>query len=282
MVYFKLFRIKHLIKNGLIFFPLIFSLSLFNLSALFYVSVGFIGFSFLTSCVYVLNDLKDKQEDEKHPTKKYRPIACGKISPTQAHIFIVLLFLGANVLISGLAIMLNNFWIFAFFLLYFLNNLLYTYRLKQFPILDVFSIAIGFLLRVMFGAAIANVSVSPFLYLTVLAFAVYLGYGKRKGEYKNQHRRQVLNKYPIAFLEKSMTNCLSLTLVFYVLWALELGDNYLILKLTVPIILFILMRYNLVIEENSEADPIEVIYQDRPLLFSSGSYLFLLLFLLYF
>ena len=281
MVYLKLFRMKHYIKNILIFFPLIFSLNLFDLLLFLWTMLGFISFSLLTSSVYVMNDLKDKEEDRKHPTKKHRPIACGKVSAGQAVAWAIGLFVMAVVSTVALAVFRDNFFLLLFFLLYLINNLLYGYRLKQLPIFDVLSIAVGFLFRVMYGAAMIGVEVSPFLYLTVLFLAFYLGYGKRKGEYINQHQRQVLGKYQLSFLEKSMTSCLSLILVFYVMWALELGDNYTILKVTVPLVMFILMRYNLIIEGDSDGDPVEVIFKDKLLLWSGVSYVSVLLFLLY-
>jgi len=277
MTYVKLFRVKHYIKNVLIFFPLIFSLNLFEVSLFVDTLLGFMSFSLLASVVYMLNDIQDVEEDRRHPTKKNRPIASGAVAVGTAR-YLALLLLALSL---GLMSWLGSFRVLGWLLLYLLNNLLYTYKLKTLPILDVFSIAVGFLLRIVFGAAIIGVSVSPFLYLTVLALAFYMGYGKRRGEYHHKYQREVLSGYDFNFLEKSMTSCQVLAVVFYVMWSLQLRDDYAILMITAPLVLLILMRYSLMIETVTDGDPVEVIFKDKILLTSATLYGSVLLLLLY-
>ncbi|MCL1924513.1 MAG: UbiA prenyltransferase family protein [Defluviitaleaceae bacterium] len=281
MVYIKLFRVKHYIKNILILLPLFFSLNLFVPRLFIFSIFGFISFCLLTSTVYIINDIKDKEEDAKHPTKKYRPIASNKISTKKAFGLAIAAIILAFASTIYLSILINQFSPLMFAFLYFANNILYSNIFKKYTIFDILSIAFGFLLRVLYGAAIIYVEVSPFLYLTILSFSMYLGYGKRKGELRNKHIRQVLKKYSQNFLEKYMTIYLALTLVFYSVWALNIGENYLVLKITMPVVMFILMRYSIVIDGDSEGDPVEVIFKDKMLVFSSITYIAILAFLLY-
>ncbi len=281
MVYLKLLRVKHYMKNLLIFFPLIFSLNLFQSSLWGYSVIGFVFFSLLTSVVYMINDIKDKEDDSKHPTKKNRPIASGKVSIQTARFISLFLFLISMASLFALFSLQGNIGIVLFPTLYLINNFIYTYKIKQIPILDVLSIAVGFLFRVLFGSALIDVYVSPFLYLTILTLAFYMGYGKRRGEYHLPHKRKVLNHYPLAFLEKSMTMCVTLAIVFYVMWGLRLSDDYWVLMITTPLILLILMRYNFVIEGDSDGDPVEVMVKDKFLFTSIIFYGVSLIILLY-
>ena len=280
-MYLKLLRVKHYIKNLLIFFPLIFSLNVFEPLKFWATVLGFLAFSLLASVVYILNDVQDREEDKKHETKRHRPLATGAISVKKALLIATLMGLLAIAFTLLLWAVKERAEIFLFFLLYLVNNLLYTWRLKRIPLLDVGSIAAGFLLRVLFGAAIIGTTVSPFLYLTILTGAFYFGFGKRLGEYRQAAKRQVLKRYCASFLEKNMTLCLGLTLVFYGLWALQLGDDYLILKVTLPLILLMFMRYQLLIERGSDGDPIEVVWRDKWLVSSAFGYATILMGLLY-
>lgn len=281
MVYLKLLRVKHYLKNLLIFFPLLFSLNLFEPIKLLATVMGFISFSLLTSVVYIFNDIKDMEEDRNHLSKRNRPLASGAVSISKAVAIASFIGIFAVASLVLLWTVKGNWGIFLFFFLYLANNALYTCLLKQLPILDVGSIAVGFLLRVMFGASIISVSVSPFLYLTILMGALYFGFGKRLGEYRQAYKRQVLKRYEQGFLEKIMTLCLGLTVMFYCLWTLHLGDGYAILKATVPIILLLFMRYQLLIERGGDGDPIEAVWRDKWLMGSSMGYGALLVFLLY-
>ena len=157
--------------------------------------------------------------------------------------------------------------------LYFVLNLAYSFGAKNWPIVDVTILAFGFLLRVLFGGAVINVALSNWLYLTVLTFSFYMGLGKRRGEYIKTidgQTRAVLKRYNRDFLDKNMTICMGLTLVFYSLWAVDaattmrVGNDYLVW--TVPLVLVICMKYSLTIEGESDADPMEVLLSDKVLI----------------
>ena len=136
-----------------------------------------IRFCFIASCIYIVNDIRDVQNDKKHPTKKNRPIASGKTLIRNAIILFVLLFL-FTIIIN----LINHFSIKSIILLYgyFIINLGYSFGLKNVPLLDIIILVLGFLIRVLYGAYLIDINVSNWLYLTVMTISFYLGLGKRR------------------------------------------------------------------------------------------------------
>ena len=267
--YLKLIRIKHYLKNFLVFAPLLFSGNFFESNYLIKTTLAFIAFSFMASVVYVINDIRDVEKDRLHPIKKNRPIASGTVSKTEGIIlaiilFIVSVFINIFISISPLS--------YAILLGYLFMNIAYSYGLKNIPIIDILILSIGFLLRVFYGAIILNISVSNWLYLTILAISFYLGLGKRRNEIdRSKNSRKVLEQYNRAFLDKNMYMCLSLTIMFYSLWCVDPINasrfkelNYLLI--TVPLVILICMKYSLNIEGNSFGDPVDVVFSDKAML----------------
>ena len=137
--------------------------------------------------------------------------------------------------------------------------------MKNVAIVDIILLASGFILRVYYGAAIINVEVSDWLFLTILSASLFLGLGKRKKELMTSEKsRKVLQEYNEAFLDKFQYVMLGLTLVFYSLWVIEQDIKY--LTFTIPLIIVVFMRYCLIIEKSNEGDPTTIFYQDKPLI----------------
>ena len=263
----KLLRVKHYLKNLLVFFPIVFAGHLFDLYALFRTVGGFFAFSFTASIIYILNDINDVEADRRHPKKCKRPLASGAVSLKQAKILVAIMIVAAfflNYIIS------NQDWkIWGILLLYLCSNIVYSFGGKNIALLDVSILALGYVLRVYYGALIIQVSVSSWLYLTVLSMAFFLGFGKRRNELKFQGKdsRKVLREYPMEFLDKIMYLCLGLTITFYSLWCeaiSQLRGNQLIL-FSVPFMILICVRYSMDVEGNSDGDPIEVVISDKVL-----------------
>ena len=269
--YMKLMRIKHYLKNVLIFLPLVFSGELLDIHNLTNCIVGFIIFSFTSSIVYIINDIKDIENDKKHPIKKKRPLPLGTVSKEEAIILALVLGVIAitlSIFVIGyeriIAIML--------LLLYLAINVAYSFGLKKKPIVDIVILVAGFLIRVLYGAVITDIELSNWLYLTVISGAFYMGLGKRRNEILKQgdKSREVLKCYTKDFFDKNMYVCVALCIVFYSLWCvdpttlLKTGNNLLIW--TVPVIMIILMKYSLDIEGDSYGDPVDVIVNDKILL----------------
>ena len=268
--YIKLMRVKHYLKNFLIFLPLLFSGEFFNLNKLFLSFLGLISFCLLSSAVYCINDIKDLENDRQHPIKRNRPIASGKISKTSAIIFLIILFV-ISILIMIPIIKMSIFPL-IIELVYFVLNIAYSCGLKRIPIVDVVILVSGFVIRVLFGASITEIEISNWLYLTIMAGSFYLGFGKRRNEIIKQgdKSRDVLKKYNKEFLDKFMYVCLILAIVFYSLWCIDaatinrIGNNYMIW--TIPLLLIIFMKYSLNVESDSFGDPVDVILNDKVLI----------------
>lgn len=278
--YLKLIRVKHWIKNFLIFLPLIFSKNI-NIDNIKLVILGFISFSLASSAIYIINDIKDKEKDSKHPTKKNRPIASGAISVNNALLVMVILLLMTIGILIYLS--LDNYFISLYIIGYVLLNIMYSMKLKNIPLLDVTILALGFLIRVLYGGALINVEVSSWLFLTVLSISFYLGLGKRRNELKVQEKvgntRNVLKYYNKEFLDKNMYMCLCMTIIFYSLWCQDLNYEY--IMWTVPLVILICMKYSLNIESNSSGDPVEVVFKDKVLIVLGLVYALSLIIILY-
>ena len=262
----KLIRLKHSIKNILIFLPLFFSGLIFDLNLFTKTLFGFICFTMVASCIYIINDLNDYELDRKHPTKKKRPIASGRVSMERAAFYCVFIFLLANILIIVFKIpLVSAFLIYTYFIL----NLGYSFKLKNIPLVDIIILVSGFIIRIAFGATLLSIPISNWLLLTIIAVSFYMGLGKRRNEIGSK-TREVLKYYNKEFLDKNMYTMLSCAIVFYSLWTVDadvaLKSNNLLVW-TVPLIIVLAMRYSMIIEGASDADPVEVIMSDKYLIF---------------
>lgn len=267
----RLMRPKHYIKNFLIFVSIVFDRDLFHPAVLVKVLGGFAAFCLLSSVVYIINDINDVEEDRRHEVKKNRPIASGAVSAAQACVLAAVLAVCSLALYVGVC---GFRWSsFIFLLLYFVVNLGYSLGLKNVPFLDVVLLVSGFLLRVLFGAAIIDSTVSAWVSLTVVALSFYLGLGKRRNELKKSTvsggTRKVLGAYTYEFLDKFMYLCLTLAVAFYALWSrdAEIVAKYGTENLvwTVPMLIVLLMKYSADIESDSYGDPVDVILGDKVL-----------------
>lgn len=272
--YIKLLRVKHYMKNLLIFFPLVFSGQLFAGQAFLRTIVGSCAFSFSASMIYIINDMNDVENDRLHPTKCRRPLASGAISIRQARIAIVVLCV--LTLLFNWSVAKNDWRIWAILAGYIGCNIAYSFGAKNVALVDVLILVLGYVLRIYYGALLIRTPISSWLYLTVLSMAFFLGFGKRRNELRSQgeQSRVVLKRYTSEFLDKAMYLCLGLTIVFYSLWCesmTELMQNSLLL-FSIPLVLLICMRYSMDIEGDSDGDPVEVVIADRPLLLLASVY----------
>lgn len=285
MKYIKLLRVKHYVKNLLIFFPLIFGGEIFKGNKLIYSLIGFLIFSLMSSVVYIINDIQDVEKDRQHEIKKNRPIASGQVSVKQA-VFIAG-FIGCLCIVANCIIWKSNLYALGILLAYFVINIIYSVAGgKRIPLLDVALLVTGFVLRVQYGAVISSITVSGWLYLVIIAGAFFMGFGKRRNELmkNSDSTREVLKYYNQNFLDKSMYSCQTLAIVFYALWCLDrnsIGEsNFLI---TVPLLMLVLFKYSLDIENitDSYGDPVEVILNDKILVILTLALALVLMILLY-
>ncbi|WP_165062222.1 decaprenyl-phosphate phosphoribosyltransferase [Adlercreutzia sp. ZJ154] len=271
----KLLRVKHWLKNLLVFFPLVFSGRLLDVHELWLATASFVSFCFAASAVYILNDIRDVDLDRLHPRKKNRPLASGAISIKPAIGVMVALFIFAIcipvVFASNIALTC------ALLAVYVLVNIAYSLGLKNVPLADVVILASGFILRVLFGGVFCNIAVSSWLFLTVLSLSLFLALGKRRGELLRHGAgyRKSLEAYSISFLDKNMYVYMGLGLMFYSLWTFERIGEFaggIELSSALPICGILLamiacLRYTMDTENpQCDGDPIEVALKDKAFL----------------
>ena len=284
----RLCRPKHWIKNILVFAPLVFSGKLLNPVDFLITVAGWFAFGFIASAVYVFNDLCDLENDRRHEIKKNRPLASGIVSPRAAIVLSCFLLICAFTVNAVFCPATKAICMLA---LYIVLNIVYSVRAKKVPLLDIAILVSGFLIRIYYGAFLIDTPVSPWLYLTITAMAAYLGLGKRRNELKtrireNQEIDGVLKSYPAHFLDRNMYMCLTLAITFYALWSISpvpvLPDEATDYRIgTVPLVLLICMRYSLLIEIKTYADPVDVLTSDKALISLVLLYGAYMLFLMY-
>ena len=285
--YLKLIRVKHWLKNGLVFLPLFFSLNILNVPLLIKCILAFFIFSTTSSIVYIYNDMNDLEKDKNHPIKKLRPLASGAISIKNASITMLAVALIDFILMSILYVNTSNIFVLIVPVVYLILNFLYSKSLKNIPIIDVVIIVTGFVLRVIYGGVATNIEVSKYLYLMIIFGAFFLGFGKRRNEIiKNGDKsRKVLEKYNKEFLDKNMYVSFALAMVSYTLWCVDpttvarIGNDYIFW--TIPVLMVILQLYSLNIESNSHGDPMDVILSDKKILVTAIIYILLLVIIIY-
>lgn len=265
----KAMRIHQWIKNTFVLIPLVFDRQLFFIEPLSRAIIGFFLFSFVSSSVYLINDIMDVEADRKHPKKKFRPIASGALPVPVAiatAVFLVLFSIIGGLFLSKQFLLI--------LLIYFLINLTYSIRLKHVPLLDVMIIAAGFVLRVAAGVSIIQVErFSPWLYVVTTVLALFFGLGKRRGEMatklqSNNDQRKVLDGYTIPLLDQLITIISATTIISYSLYtfsAPNLAENH-AMMLTIPFAIYGIFRYLYLIQVKNEGGaPDELVLSDRPL-----------------
>jgi 4-hydroxybenzoate polyprenyltransferase len=269
----KTMRPRQWIKNGFIFFALIFDRQLFLTEPFLRTVVGFFLFCLVSSAVYLFNDIADVEADRNHPEKKNRPIASGKLPIRAAWV--------SALLLTVIAIPFG-YWLSPFFALilaaYLVINLLYSGWLKHVSILDVLIISSGFVLRVAAGVVLIYPveRFSPWLYMITILFSLYIGLGKRRAElnllaHGASAHRKVFEGYTIPLLDQYITIVSGMTIIAYSLYtfsAPNLPENH-TMMLTIPFVVYGIFRYLQLIQIGHAAgSPDEVALKDRPLQFT--------------
>lgn len=273
--YFELIRPKQWVKNLFVFAPILFAGKLMDLPMLLVNILAFAAFCCVSSSVYVLNDIIDVESDRVHKKKRYRPIAAGYVSVSQAKILFVILIALTAVLSSMLPFL---------FLItisaYLVNNLLYSFKIKNVVLLDVFSISTGFILRVIAGAVAIDVSVSSWMIITTIFISLFLGISKRRAELSGpnqdnlEKQRKVLSDYDVVFVDQLNTIAATGTIISYALYTVsEKAINAFHsdkLIYTTPFVLYGIFRYlYLLHQKNLGESPTQIVTKDIPIIINS-------------
>jgi 4-hydroxybenzoate polyprenyltransferase len=255
----KLIRIPQWIKNFFVFVPLVFSKHLFDKDYLISSLIAFLIFSFISSIVYVINDIADVESDRLHPQKKFRPIAAGKVNSIQAISISGILFIVAMILMQN-----YNLRFISCVGLYFILNIIYSFVLKNIVLLDIFSIAAGFMIRVFAGAFAISVEISSWLILTTMFISLFLAIMKRRSELNivENHdfiaTRKVLQHYSLNFADQMATVASAGVIICYALYTVAERtvtifhtDN---LIYTTPFVVFGIFRYMYLVYMNQKGE----------------------------
>lgn len=264
-------RPKQWTKNLIIFAGLVFSQNFFQFTYLRTSILAFIAFCLNASAVYVINDLKDLEQDKLHPVKKLRPLPSGKIKPGQAVIFATLL----SVISVVLAFSLNPKFG-TLLAIYWLMMIFYTFKLKHVVIVDILIISSGFIIRAISGAVVLDVMISRWLIACTIFLSLFLILAKRRNEIIElgsdaAHHRAILQEYGQNFLDQMIAVVTACTIFSYVLYTVDpetiakFHTHNLIF--TVPFVIYGIFRYlYLVYQRNLGGRPEMLLMTDRPLI----------------
>lgn len=259
----KLLRVKQWTKNLLLFAGLLFTNQVLILPKLERVGLAFLAFCLLSSALYIFNDLKDLAKDRNHPRKKFRPIASGAVSVRAA--IVVLFFLAIISLITAYFL---GYPFFIASLIYAILIVAYTLYLKKLVIIDVMVIAFGFVLRAVAGALVISVPISPWLLVCTLLLALFLALTKRRQEIShtgNGSSRDVLEAYPLVFLDQAIAIITAATLTGYFLYTFTAHTER--MMLTIPFVIYGIFRYLLLTyRQGAGEEPEQVLVSDFPFL----------------
>lgn len=267
MLYLKLIRANNWVKNLFILLPLFFSGELFNLTKLSNTIFVVVGFSLVTSFVYIINDIFDINFDKNHLEKRFRPIASGRISIKKSAI------IGSLLLLLGFSILLicsrNAFLIST---IYVGLNLLYSAKLKHVSVIDFVIVSVGFVLRILIGGEVGDVELTQWMTIMVFLLCLFVAIAKRRYdvyqyECNEQVNRKVVTKYTVEFMEKLLSISSSTLLVAYLLFITSedvltrYPSKY--LMLTFLFVLIGVFRYNQITSvDNKGSSPLKILFED--------------------
>jgi len=262
-------RPRQWMKNIFLFAGVVFGQRLYDRGAVVWSLGAFCIFCFLSSAVYLVNDVADAEKDREHPTKRNRPIASGRLPKSIALVSAFIFAIGS----IGLSLVIAPTFA-AFAIAYLVLNLLYSFSLKHIVILDVLMVAIFFVIRAAAGAAAINVAISHWLLICTLLLALFIALSKRRHELvllennASAHRAS-LTEYSAYLLDQMIAVVTASTLMGYVLYTVDartvavFGSERLVY--TVPFVIFGIFRYLYLIHQKGEGgNPDRIILSDRP------------------
>lgn len=257
----KLMRLKQWVKNGFVLAPLVFAGLFVVPLAVIQAMSAVLLFCLASSATYILNDINDIERDRAHPTKsKKRPLASGQVKVPQALVLLGILYLS----------LIAAYWFMPEVMMviyaYMLLNVAYSFTLKHQPVIDIFTIATGFVLRVVAGAMALAVPVSHWMFVTTFCLALYLAAVKRRQELlsSGDSSRAVLKNYTVKLVDRYAEMSATGALLFYSLFVMNEKPQ---LVITIPLVLFGLFRYWYVVEKlDGGESPTDALMGDWPLL----------------
>lgn len=267
--YIKLMRPQQWLKNLFVFLPVFFGNYIMEWGHLYPVIITFAAFCLLSSSVYCFNDIQDCAMDKLHPVKKFRPLARGSISVAGAYVMMVLLAL-MSCCIMLYAELYKVLYIAA---IYYTVNLAYCVKLKNIPIVDIFLISSGFVLRIISGGLASNIELSKWIVLMTFLLSLFLAFSKRLDDSRIYMKRNIklrknISSYNPDFIQLSLAIVSSITIVCYIMYSIDesvvnrIQNNYLYVT-SIFVILGILRFLQLVVVEKKCYSPTKMLIKDR-------------------
>jgi decaprenyl-phosphate phosphoribosyltransferase len=266
----KLLRLKDWAKNLFIFVPAFFAEKFFYLDNIYRLLLTFISFSFMASCIYIINDYRDIEDDRKHPTKRNRPLASGKVKKGTALLISLVLF----IISVAMAVFLDAKLQFLFVLgIYFGLNMAYSLGFKNIAILDILILAAGFVLRVKAGAIVAKVDTSEWLIIMTYLLALFMSIAKRRDDFllkleTGTDMRKSISGYNLDFLNTMLAFFSAIIIVSYIMYTVS-GQTYIrtgthrLYYTSVFVIAGILRYLQITFVLKKSGSPTEILYKDR-------------------
>ena len=266
----KLLRPKDWAKNLFLFIPSFFAEKFFDINTLGRLALGFVAFAFMASCIYIINDYRDIEDDRKHPVKRNRPLAAGTVNKGTALSISILLFLSAVLIGYFLDPTLQFLFVLG---LYFTLNIAYSLGFKNIAILDILILAAGFVLRVKAGAVIAKVDTSEWLVIMTYLLALFLSIAKRRDDLllkmeTGSEMRRSMSGYNLDFLNTMLAFFSAIIIVSYIMYTVS-GQTYTRLRThrlyytSVFVIAGILRYLQITFVFKKSGSPTEILYKDR-------------------
>lgn len=266
--YIQLIRPKDWAKNLFLFVPLFFAGMFFDTTKLLELFIGFICFSLVASAIYIMNDYRDIEDDKKHPVKKDRPLASGAVNKTTAVIiavlFVIIGFTAAWFLRDKFMFILG---------IYFLLNVGYSFGLKNIPILDIFIISIGFVLRIKGGSVISLIPLSEWLVIMVFLLALFLAFAKRRDDVllklsSGDDMRKAVKGYNLDFINTALSLICAVIVVAYFMYTMSPGvverlQTYRLYYTCIFVLAGIFRYLQLVFVQQNSQSPTKILYKDR-------------------
>ncbi len=267
--YIVLLRPHQYLKNLFIFAPLFFALKIGELPLLFQTAAAFVAFSLTASAVYVLNDYVDIEADREHPVKRLRPLAAGIVSKKVGAA------MAGTLLVCGLSVsLLQNIHLFIVVVLYAFINILYTFGLKHVSLVDIFIIALGFVLRLVAGSVVTGIALTMWIILMTFLLALFLALAKRREDIllagERRKVRRSIGGYNLELINGAMTIMASVIMVSYIMYTIssEITAKFHSVRLytTSIFVLFGLLRYlQITFVEKNSGSPTIILIKDRVL-----------------
>lgn len=269
--YLRLIRPKQWTKNLFVFLPLFFGGKLLYANAITDGIIVFLAFSFAASSIYCFNDIQDVEDDRKHSVKCHRPIASGEISIKSAYMLMFLLIgISCGLLFLIPSASLSTMGVILF---YWLLNIGYCLKLKQYAIIDVSTVALGFVLRILAGGLATDIILSNWIVLMTFLITLFMSFAKRRDDVIRMNEtgiapRKNTIRYNITFINQAITITTSVTLVCYIMYTLSpdvqerFHSDYLYLT-TIFVIIGLLRYIQITVVDQKSGDPTKILLTDR-------------------